>query len=229
MTLTTAPTIEIEFGEERVVLRGDATIWLPDHRSLLVADLHLGKDASFRASGIPVPMGLNATTLQMIRQSIDATNPKEVLILGDLIHDRHSLNPELIEQFALFASSIPSIELSLVRGNHDRHAGSFPESWMLNVEKMRQLGSLTLVHETDGTDTASGFQIGGHWHPVVNIGHGADQMRLPCFVVSPTSITLPAFGPFKGGMKQRRKTGQAIYPICEGMVWQDRPIHGTSR
>ena len=47
----------IEFGAQRFSARADRTLWHPDSSTLLLSDLHLGKGAHFRQSGIPVPDG----------------------------------------------------------------------------------------------------------------------------------------------------------------------------
>jgi uncharacterized protein len=40
-----------------IVLLPGRAAWMPATRTLLVADLHLGKAATFRHAGIPVPEG----------------------------------------------------------------------------------------------------------------------------------------------------------------------------
>ena len=49
----------VEAGTRWVLLAGRALLW-PERRTLLVADLHLGKGAVFRARGVPVPSGSTA-------------------------------------------------------------------------------------------------------------------------------------------------------------------------
>ena len=66
------------------------------------------------------------------------------------------------------------------------------------------------------------FQIGGHLHPVTVIGRGADKMRLPCFVVSDRSVSLPAFGPFKGGLKFSRSPDRQLYPFAKARFGRDK-------
>ena len=218
--------IALTIGEQVLILRGDGTVFLPATGQLLVADLHLGKDASFRAAGIPVPPGINEATLSMLRRSVEElateeTAIHEILILGDLIHNRDSFSNELIEQFAAWQKAC-KINVHLVLGNHDRHASSFPTSWQLTISKTVSIGNLYLCHEAvEGRVESEGMiQVGGHWHPVTSVGRGADSMRVPCFVIDPWQITLPAFGPFKGGMKQSRKPKRRLFPIAQSMIWQ---------
>lgn len=231
MNTTLTSEIQISCAGESVVLRGDGTVFLPRFNSLLVADLHLGKAASFRAGGVPVPEGADDATLRMLSAAMEGTSAAQVFLLGDLIHNADSMTASLVEMFASWRTSHAAAKFTLVRGNHDRHVSAFPNSWMMEEETVSTVGPFRLIHEVPGSSVSrSGdqsaaatdgvvFQFGGHWHPVVSVGRGADQMRLPCFVVSDQHVTLPAFGPFKGGMKQDRKSSTRFYPICEGKVW----------
>ncbi len=205
-----------------MILRGDGTAWLPDVNALLVADLHLGKDASFRSSGIPVPSGMNSSILQQLTDAIAATNAISVYLLGDLIHDQHSISVELDKAFTAWRDHHSAVNVSLVRGNHDRHVLDFPAAWKLSASLVEQVSDLQLRHKVcdQSLATNSMSQIGGHWHPVVSFGRGADRMRCRCFVVTKRSLTLPAFGAFKGGMLQDRNRGTDFFPIQEGKIWK---------
>lgn len=222
-TVATRPRkqIELTIDNQALILRSDGSAFLPDTKQLLIADLHLGKDASFRAAGLPVPPGVNAATLKLLTVAIEETAAEEVLILGDLIHNRDSFSDDLDEEFSNWRKNC-DCEVQLILGNHDRHAESFPPGWQMKISKSLSIGKLYLCHEAiEGrTDTAGMIQVGGHWHPLATVGRGADAMRLPCFVVDRWQIILPAFGPFKGGMKQARKSGRQLFPIAQSMIWQ---------
>ena len=224
MNTATRPGCElvVDIADQQMTLRGDGSIFLDSQRSLLVSDLHLGKDASFRAAGIPVPHGMNRDTLGSLSNAIKETAAEHVFLLGDLIHDRDSMTAALIDTFANWRTQHADCKVTLVRGNHDRHVVSFPEPWRLEVATQARIGELLLLHEVNDKTLAAedSFQVGGHWHPVVNVGRGADSLRVRCFVVDQTHITLPAFGPFKGGLKQARLPKRNFYPICDGLVWQ---------
>lgn len=219
--------IEISRMNQKFVLRGDGTVFLPEFKALLVADLHLGKSASFRAVGLAVPDGPDIATLDLLSASIEEAKPQSVCLLGDLIHNRDSMTTDLVEAFANWRKQHKDIEMHLVRGNHDRHVRSFPDSWQLSESHCRVLGAFELVHDLPATfglsqasQVADVFKFGGHWHPVIHVGRAADMMRLPCFVVSQRHVTLPAFGPFKGGMKQLRMPSFSFYGIADGIIWQ---------
>ncbi len=220
MTIALRKHIEKDFGGESILLRGDGSIHIPEHHALLVADLHLGKDASFRAAGVPVPVGVNQGILKSLGDTVNDTQAEKLFILGDMIHDRASLTESLTQEFQRWQCSFPNLEATLVLGNHDRRAHKFPRQWRLQVLPSEQIGDITLLHETE--EANEGHQIGGHIHPATLAGKGADAMRLKCFVVDERTITLPAFGPFKGGMLVPRKPNRRLYPTCDGKIWKSQ-------
>jgi DNA ligase-associated metallophosphoesterase len=211
----------VQVAGHEAELRSDGTIWLAEHQTLLLADLHLGKDASFRAAGIPVPARISEATLDLLSVAVKDTSPRQIVILGDLIHDRKSLSPPVVQLFADWRRQHADLAIHLVRGNHDRHVRNFPDNWHLTISALRQLGPFLLCHKTfpDGDHPGPSVRVGGHWHPVVHVGGSADRLRLRCFVVDPFQITLPAFGPFKGGLPQTRGRRRRIFAIHEtGLV-----------
>src|SRR6185436_15640126 len=57
------PTTCVVAGEELLLLPERAAYW-PAKRALFVADYHLGKAASFRSAGIPLPAGTTSETVE---------------------------------------------------------------------------------------------------------------------------------------------------------------------
>ncbi len=140
-------SLPIEIDGQLLELRGDGTIWMPLERALLVADLHLGKDASFRAAGIPVPVGMNRKTLDQLSATILQLMPDQLVILGDLIHNRDSISTELMGEFADWRKRHFQLNIQLAEGNHDRHVRKFPKAWELGVSNVIELGRFQLCHQ----------------------------------------------------------------------------------
>src|SRR4051812_23436111 len=91
-------TLEIE--GEPVVLMPEHALWLPERRTLLVADAHFGKAATFRAGGIFVPRGTTATTLARLDAALARTDATRIVFLGDLLHAREGRSPETLRLVA---------------------------------------------------------------------------------------------------------------------------------
>lgn len=184
-----------------------------DGPALLVADVHLGKAATMAAGGLPVPGGLArrlaTADLDRLSELLAATGARHLIILGDLLHARSARDSEVLDAVAAWRAGpdCAGVSVTLVRGNHDRHAGDPPEQWrMLCVDGPWPAGArggpLALVHEP--VVVPGRYTVGGHVHPALTLGAGGragggERLRSPCFVVGRQRLILPAFGRFTGG------------------------------
>src|SRR3954469_14633854 len=100
-------TLEIE--GEPVVLMPEHALWLPQRRTLLVADAHFGKAATFRAGGIFVPRGTTSTTLARLDAALAHTNATRLVILGDLLHAREGRSPETLRLVSEWRAARPTL------------------------------------------------------------------------------------------------------------------------
>ena len=215
-----SPILGIQVDGTRLQLRSDGSLFLPEQRLLIISDLHLGKDASFRAAGIPVPTGINARLLIQISEAVEATQCDHLIFLGDLIHNRHSLTDSLMSQFADWRTNHRELKTTLVRGNHDRHVSEFPQSWQLETCRLHTLKGINLVHDpASGASLRNQFFICGHLHPVVTVGSKADRIRLRCFAQYQNHLVMPAFGPFKGGLNLSARNMSACFAISDNQIW----------
>lgn len=211
---------EIEIQGRQFVLRSDATALDVERQTLLATDLHLGKDASFRAAGMPVPEGMVQSILGELSVAIEATEARRLIILGDLIHNRASLRNELNERFQQWRSEISQVEVVLVKGNHDRHIAQTPAKWGVDIVTSLQEDGVSYIHETSDSAIACGFQVGGHLHPVVQLGDKVNRMRMRCFVLDEHRLVLPAFGIFKGGAAIKPKKNRQLFAIGDHKIWK---------
>ncbi len=206
-------SIPIEFGNERLILLADRALHWPARDALVLADVHLGKDASFRAAGMPVPAGNSTKDLSRIEKLIALTSARRLIILGDLVHARTSHQAELAEAFSRWRELHAGLEIMLVRGNHDRHAGPPPVDW--NIEQVPEpfdAGDLILTHHPDLVDQPV---LCGHVHPSIAVrDFDRTYVSMCCFVADQKQLILPAFGSFTGGYKVRGEPGRKIYALA---------------
>lgn len=131
---------------ELQLMSGRGVYW-PAQRMLLVADLHLGKEATFRANGLAVPRGSTDATLDLITQMIAQTGAERLTILGDLFHARSSLAENVRTSFARFLDLHRSLDFTLVVGNHDVATGPLSGQWPLRVvEPPWNVDGVTMEH-----------------------------------------------------------------------------------
>jgi DNA ligase-associated metallophosphoesterase len=208
--------LELELGGERVGLIPPAGAHLPDQRALLVADLHLGKGAAFRAAGRPVPAGTSAETLERLSALLRATPRGTALwILGDLFHSPSGVTPGLEERWRRWRAEHPDTTIHLVHGNHDRTLLGVARHWGCRVVSApARLGGLELRHiprERHGSPD-DGPGVAGHLHPAVLLREGRrSSLRLPCFWLRGPDLVLPALGAFVDGAKLSPFVGDRIF------------------
>jgi uncharacterized protein len=195
--------------------------FLPDAGLLLVADLHLGKAQSFRRLGVPVPGGTTADALARLDDCLAATGAHGIAFLGDLIHSVRSRAPATWEAVARWRERHGAVAMTLVRGNHDRHAGDPPPEWRMacvDAPWTPLAGRpLALSHHPDPVPGA--YVLAGHVHPAAWLGGRAhDRLRLPCFHLGPQVGLLPAFGAFTGGHAVRRAADDRVFVVHDGGV-----------
>lgn len=210
--------VTIEVGGRPLVLLPQKAAFLPDTRTLLIADAHIGKAVSFRKLGVPVPRGTTSETLQGLSELVAAQAATRIVFLGDFLHSRHAHAASTLGAVARWRAAHAELELVLVRGNHDDHAGDPPAALGFRVvdEPLRE-GGLALCHHPEPVDGA--YVLAGHLHPCVSLGGRAhDRLRLPCFYFGERVGVLPAFGAFTGMHPVRVAPGERVFVAAEDRV-----------
>lgn len=204
-------TVDTSFGP--LVLSCHKVVFDPVHRALFVADVHLGKAATFRSLGVPVPAGTTQENLDRLSVAIAAFQPGSLYFLGDLLHAKAAHNPDLLSKLHAWRMQHADIAMTLIKGNHDSKAGDPPENLNISiVAEPFRLGGFALCHHPQNVPAA--FALAGHEHPVVVLnGKGRSRARLPCFYLKANQLILPSFGEFTGGYEVIPKTGEVVFPV----------------
>jgi len=200
-------------------LLADKAIWWPQQQALLIADIHFGKAAAYRAMGQPVPQGTTAANLQRLDALLQRFDCRQLIFLGDFLHAPGSRTPATLAALAEWRERHATLAMTLVRGNHDKRAGDPPEDLRIAVvEEPLLLGPFALQHEPRAH--ASHHVLAGHLHPAFPLrGRGRQRLRLPCFVLGNEVSLLPAFGSFTGSMTFRAEPDQRIVVVGDGGIW----------
>jgi len=192
----------------------ERALWYEAERTLFVADLHWGKAAAFRAAHVPVPMGTTSSDLARLASAVTATHAERLVVLGDLLHARAGRHDETFRTIAAWREQHAALRITLVRGNHDQHAGDPPRELGIEcTDEPLVVGPFVGVHEP--CTHAGGYVLCGHLHPCVTVrGRGRQSLRLPAFVFGETRGVLPAFSSFTGGGMYEMQTGDRQYAIA---------------
>jgi DNA ligase-associated metallophosphoesterase len=201
---------EIEVAGETLVLLPEKALYWPRRKMLVVADIHFGKAASFRALGVPVPRGTTSQNLAALDALMAMHDVGHIVFLGDFLHARAAHAAATLAAMLAWRLRHPSLALTLVRGNHDRHAGDPAAALAIElVDEPHTIGPFSFCHHPDVD--APGYALAGHIHPSYLLATRFDALRLPCFVVGQSRMILPSFGAFTGGFLVTPGPGDQIY------------------
>jgi metallophosphoesterase superfamily enzyme len=152
------------------LLPGRAALLLRD-ATLLVADLHLGKAASFRQAGLPVPEGSASADLSRLERLVAEVQ----------------------------ACRLGRVEVVLVEGNHDRRVRIPVDLGIDQIVTSLEEPPWRFLHEPPPTLAEGRVHCCGHLHPRLSLrSPSGDRLSQRCFVEEPGLWVLPAFGSFTG-------------------------------
>ena len=203
---------------ERLVLLAERAAWWPAARTLFVADFHLGKAASFRSAGIPLPTGTTAENVDRLERAFAGRPVEHLVFLGDFLHSAQGRAQATLARFERWRACREGLAITLVRGNHDDRAGDPPAQWNIRcVDPGEALGPFVLVHEP--SPARGGYALAGHIHPAVRLSErGGQSLRLPCFWFGKRVGVLPSFGAFTGSALVRPRAGDRVFVVAEGEI-----------
>jgi uncharacterized protein len=204
-------------NHEPINLLPEKAVYLPNHKALVLADLHFGKINHFRKSGIPVPTKANNENSSKLIEAIQASRPERVIFLGDLFHSHYNEEWETLGQLLRHFSAC---SFELVLGNHDILGMQQYQRHSIKVfEKELVIGQWLLTHEPLDQAHEKLYNLAGHVHPGVRLtGSGRQSIMLPCFYFGKSQGLLPAFGSFTGLAKVIPKKGEEVFVVTGGKV-----------
>jgi len=205
-------------AEAEVVLLSERAVWWPATRTLLVADLHLGKCETIRASGGPMPETVLRSDLSRLAAVIARTEAARLIVLGDLLHAAVGVTPWLIDEVGHWRERASAgVEMVLVPGNHDTRIGAVAGAWGLRIAgRSMEEGPFAFCHEP--CEREGLYTWSGHVHPLAAIRGHRDSLELPCFWIGRRCGVLPAFSAFTGGVCVGRCEGERVFAVAEGRV-----------
>lgn len=186
--------LDIVLAGETLRLCADRALYWPARERLLVADVHLGKDDSFRAAGIALPAGGARADLERLTALIERHGARSLWVLGDLLHSPR-VEATWRDDWARFQAQHAGVDMLLIEGNHDR-AAARAGLGIAQVPDGVVDGPFSFAHMPHAVDPGH-LAVCGHVHPVVRVP--GFRQRFPAFAVIGPQLVLPAFSLFTGG------------------------------
>ena len=188
MTSRNGARIEVADG---VLLDGRLALFHQKQRWLALADLHFGFELSQRAAGNLFPLWGMQTIQTRVQELVNDYEPTNLILVGDLIHDRTAA-----EAFSAWVNELSALtSVVLISGNHDRHLSKWA-----NVRSSWRVDGFVFHHGHCEMDPGTDIQIIGHHHPAQVMRDGAGlRLKLPAFVQQGHCWIMPAFSPWAAG------------------------------
>ncbi len=198
----------------KVYASKDYALYLEEHDALVVADLHLGYEGALREQGVSLPRFQKRHILERLSNLLDRYDPRLLVVDGDFKHEfSRNLNEEWREVLDVLDFLEGRSEVMMIRGNHDNFLKTILNRKGLDLHQSFELGGFTVVHGHEPI-RGKGTLILGHEHPSMRLKDKIGAwVSLPCFVVSPEFIILPAFSPLAYGSDILR--GPYLSPLLD--------------
>jgi DNA ligase-associated metallophosphoesterase len=162
-------------------------------QTLLVADLHFEKMASFARRGQMLPPYDTGMTLARLEADLRRTGARQLVSLGDSFHRADASNLLSNADRMRLDTLTDMVECIWLSGNHDPAPHAIGGTCLPELT----LAGLTLSHEPQRG--ASGL-VAGHLHPAAHIYIEGRTTRRPCFVHDNRLMILPAYGSSTGSL-----------------------------
>lgn len=177
-------------GHSFTPLPSGALHWTSEN-TLLVADLHFEKMASFARHGQLLPRYDTGMTLSAIEKDLHLTGAQRVIALGDSFHRDESVAQMLAADHARLQAIMSGMHWTWISGNHD------PNPHRIGGYCTTQLHHLGVDFAHEPTHGAKGLMC-GHLHPAARLSLNGRTVRRPCFVTDGNIMLLPAYGASTG-------------------------------
>jgi len=216
----TIKEFELAVHGQTLCLDASGAAFWREQRTLLLADVHLGKAHTFRRHGIAIPSGTTALELDRIAALIQRFAPARVLVLGDLLHSKIDGSEGFVLELKALVRAHPQVRFEVVRGNHDRRVEALSDCMQFHSGALLE-GPFSLCHEP--TSKPQAFELCGHIHPVVRLGDANGSVRLKAFWYQASCLVLPSFGAFTGGYLVKQSAQDRLFVVTDAQVAELAP------
>ncbi len=187
--------MEIHPGIETI----DLAVYLKKHKTLVLADLHIGFEEALAKQGVLVPRFQYKDIIDRLEQIFAKVKPKTVILNGDLKHEFGGISrQEWKETMRLFDYLSRKCEqIIVIKGNHDPNIEPITRKKAINVVDELLLDNIVITHGDAAPKSKAKVIIMGHEHPAVSLRDKGRVEKFKCFLKGTykksTLIVQPSF------------------------------------
>ena len=192
--------IELHSGE---FAHCSGALWLPQLRTVVMADVHLGYGWALRRRGQLGPVD-DVAVQAKLDTVVQELSPHRIVFLGDLVHAPRPAPGERAAIEGTLERLASRAKLTVVLGNHDRGFTRDYPGLPIAVQEHWECEGFLAVHGDKELPAGVDRLVMGHIHPAIGVvDHAGASRRLPAFLVTETVVILPAFSPTAAGLDVR--------------------------
>ncbi|MBL0314694.1 MAG: ligase-associated DNA damage response endonuclease PdeM [Flavobacteriales bacterium] len=208
--------ISILVHQEEFLLHPLRFVFRPKDKSLICADIHIGKGSHFRKNGIAIPRLVNKNNFWNLAAAFELFEPDHFVVLGDMVHSSEN---EEWSDMSDFLDNYPGMSRTLIRGNHEIEHDRLYEKMGFDVSSSFRKDGFAFIHDEADRQEDDAFTFSGHIHPAVSLyGQGRQHLKVACFWLKPDGLVLPAFGTFTGSAAIRPKKSDRIFAVTDQTI-----------
>ena len=181
-----------------IILDMQKAAFLPQSKTLLIADLHFEKGSYLQMMGnSALPAYDTEDTLGRLTKVIETYTPEHVVALGDSFHDINAgqrLPVPAAKNLNRLIDNLP--RFTWILGNHDP---DIPTSLKGHQHDHLEIDGFLLTHLPTPPEPGK-TNLCGHLHPKKKVTVRRRNISHPCFACSDSRIILPSFGAYTGGL-----------------------------
>ncbi len=203
------------------VYAADLCTYLPDIKTIIISDLHIGFEESLKKQGVLVPRTQYKQIIKRLDWITSNVNVENVILNGDVKHEFGTISQQewrevlrLIEYFEK-----KNIEIIIVKGNHDTIIGPIARKKQLKEVKEFRHKNILITHGDYVPDKLAPVIIMGHEHPAITLREKAKAEKFKCFIKGKYKksiiIVQPSFNPLTQGTDVTKE--EALSPLLSDL------------
>ena len=162
------------------------TLYLAKEKTLVFADTHLGYEEYLNTQGIMVPRFQYKEITKHLKEILEQTKPKTIVINGDLKHEFGRISGQEWTEVLNFMDYLKDYEIILVKGNHDNIIGPLADKKNMRIADEYKTGEylITHGHTIPAKEKLKGVKtiIIGHEHPAIGLREEGRTEKVKCFM-----------------------------------------------